>query len=71
MSNRYFGGKKWRGDIISMKILITGFSLNFPRACTLAFDRADQATGRGISKNRIFLVFRDFLNDSILPVKAH
>ena len=36
-----------------------------------AFDRADQTTGRGFSKNWIFRVLCDFLYDYILPVTAH
>jgi len=47
--------------ILSKKIVWTDFNLNFYRAVTLAFDRANQTTERGISKNWIFQVLRDFL----------
>jgi len=47
------------------------FSLNFERAVTLAFDRADRTTERGVSKNWIFQVLRDFFHESISPVKAY
>jgi len=71
LSNLCFCGQKWRGNIYFVKIVWMDLNLNLKRAVTLAFDRADRTTERGIFKNWIFQVLRDFLHESILPVKAY
>jgi len=60
---------KW-GNSIDFQKIVVDFYLNFERVVTHAFDRADQTTERGISRNWIFQVLRDFFLESILPVKA-
>ena len=71
LSNRCFRGQKWRRNIGFQKILSADYWFNFQIYSMHAFDRADQTTGRGFSKNWIFRVLCDFLYDYILPVTAH
>jgi len=61
--NYCFRGKKCRGQIYFKKIVLTDINLNFQRALTRTFDRADRITERGISKTGFFQVLCDFFHE--------